>query len=97
MSMTLIIYFNKITNGFPAKVVQPIDTFDFLSSKDQQLRKSLGRLFPMYKTLEEFQNAIIDGREPLITTEQSVLWSSIIELSKKSVTSGSQPVKFFKN
>ena len=91
-----LLYFNKITNGFPAKVVHPIDTFDFLSSRDQELRKSLGRLFPLYKTLEEFQNAIIDGREPLITTEQSILWSSIIELSKKSVYSGSQPVKFFK-
>ncbi len=43
--------------------------------------------------LREFANAIIEEREPVITVEDAVTWSSITPLSKMSIEGGNIPIQ----
>ena len=89
-----VVFFNHTTNNFAANKIEILAVNDYLEKNDFNVQKSLGRLFPFWKILKSFEESIRGVYGPAITTEESVLWSSIIELSQKSVTNGSNPIQF---
>lgn len=89
-----VVFFNHATNNFVANKVELLAVNDYLDENDFNVQKSLGRLFPFWKILKSFEESIKGLYEPVITTEESVLWSSIIELSQQSVQRGSKTIYF---
>ena len=58
----------------------------FLTNKDKIILEKLGKLFPLYKTLEHFEKSISNNSfNNILNFENSFLWSSIIEKSLNSV------------
>ena len=66
----------------------------FLSTVDVSRRESLGKLFPFYKVLENFNFAVLGNDDPAVTIDDAFLWSAIIELSRQSVLKGSAEIPF---
>lgn len=70
------------------------DPTTFLCNKDKKIRGELGRLFPLYKILENFNNSLNGKCKPVADVHDAAIWSSIIELSKTSINSASAEIPF---
>ena len=65
-----------------------------LKKKDLDLIAKLGKLFPFYKTIENFTISVKTKVSPSINFSDAFVWSSIIELSKKSLIKNSKKIYF---
>ena len=65
-----------------------------LKKKDRYFLKKLRKLFPLYKILENFEFSVKTKSKPSINFNDAYIWSSIVELSKKSLMKNSKKIKF---
>ena len=73
------------------------ETFEdekYLTDEDSRLSKKLKNLFPFYKLLENFADAVEGIAKPKFSFEESLVWCSIIEYSKKSLINNSEEIYF---
>lgn len=87
---------SNLHNGKSPKIMkyENFDPLFFLTARDQSKRKVLGRLFPFYKVLKNFYNAVELQCVPSVSIKDAVLWSAVIELSRESVLKGSVEIPF---
>ena len=57
----------------------------YLTKSDKFYLKILKKNFGLYKLLENFYKSIKDRSNPFINIDEAFLWSSIVELSKRSI------------
>lgn len=70
-----------------------IDLKKYLDKKDQSLFKKLKHQFSFYKVLQNFENSIITKTKPYIDIYDAFLWSSLVELSKRSLNHRSRKIR----
>jgi predicted dehydrogenase len=91
-----ILFRNKATFS-KASRFRNFDAAEMMTKDDKASWRLLGRLFPLYKVIEDFVLALHGTKKPYITNSDGVLWSSIIELSKRSMMDSSREVLFPEN
>ena len=78
---------------FNNKKFKKLNFKKYLNKKDQMIIKKLNYQFSFYKTLKNFETSLKKKINPYIDFRDAFLWSSLIELSKRSLNQKSRRIK----
>ena len=73
------------TKNFKHSKFKIFDYSKYLTKSDKFYLKIFKKNFGLYKLLENFYKSIKDRSNPFINIDEAFLWSSIVELSKRSI------------